>query len=218
VTVTAAKPAGLPGVRYTLDGHALRAATRAPYRLSLAPAALSAGRHVLAPTLRPRTGAARVLRTTLRVAGCATRFALRQYGTTAGSALRLRVDSRAAASAVTFTLPASVAHGLALGTPAGRIRVVTPAGGRQFALAPAHGTKPASLAAGARRPGVRVIGRSIAVTSLPASTGIVDLTVYQPPAPRGPRLLPAGVGVNAFATVMARGARRLVARVSRSGD
>jgi hypothetical protein len=178
---------------------------------------LSAGQHVLAATLRPRTGAARVLKTTLRVAGCATRFTVRQYRTTAGSALRLRVDSRSATSAVTFALPASLARGLALGTPAGRIRVVTPGGGRQFALRPARGAKPASLAAGAGQPGVRVSGRTIAVTALPASTGIVDLTVYQPPAPRGPRLLPGGARVNALATILAPGARRLVARVSRSG-
>jgi hypothetical protein len=214
VTVNAARPAGLRSVRYTLDGRAVRAAAGSPYRLALAPATLKPGRHVLAATLRPSRGATRVLRATLRVAACATRFAARQYRTTAGTGLRLRVDSRTATGSVTFTVPAAIARGLALGRPAGRIRVVTPAGRRQFALTPARGSTPARLTAAAGRPGVRVRGRTIAVTGLPASTGIVDMTVYQPRPPRGAALLPRGARVSAVATVRGAATRRLVARVS----
>jgi hypothetical protein len=114
---------------------------------------------------------------------------------------------------VTFTVPAAVARGLALGTPAGRIRFVTPAGRRQFALRPARGSTPAGLTAAGARPGVRVRGGTIAVTGLPASTGIVEVTVYQPRPPRGPRLLPKGVRLNAVATIRGAGTRRLVARL-----
>jgi fibronectin type 3 domain-containing protein len=214
VTVNAARPAGLRAVRYTLDGRALRAGTRSPYRVALAPASLKPGRHVLAATLRPSRGATRVLRATLRVAGCATRFAARHYRTTAGTGLRLRVDSRTATRSVTVTVPAAIARGLALGTPSGRIRIVTASGRRQFTLSPARAGTPAGLTAAAGRPGVKVRGRTIAVTNLPASTGIVELTVYQPRPPRGAALLPRGARVNAIATVRGTATRRVLARVS----
>jgi hypothetical protein len=201
-------------VRYTLDGRAVRAAAGSPYRLALAPASLKPGRHVLAATLRPSRGTTRVVRATLRVAACATRFAASQYRTAAGTGLRLRVDSRTATASVTFAVPGALARGLALGRPAGRIRVVTPAGRRQFALTPARGGTPAGLAATAGRPGVQVRGGTIVVTSLPASTGIVDLTVYQPRPPRGAALLPRGARAGAVATVRGAATRRLVARVS----
>jgi hypothetical protein len=113
------------------------------------------------------------------------------------------------------TLPASVARGLALGSPSGRIRIVTSAGGRSFALRPARGRPPAGLAPAAGRPGVRVSGRTIAVTGLPAGTGIVELTVYQPRSPRGSRLLSPAARVNAVATVRGADSRRLVARIAR---
>lgn len=169
---------------------------------------------MLAATLRPARGATRVVRATRRVAGCATRFAAHQYRTTAGTGLRLRVDSRTATSGVSFTLPATVARGLALGAPAGRIGVVTPSGRGQFTLTPARGSRPAGLTAAAGRPGVKVAGRTITVTGLPASTGIVELTVYQPRAPRGAALIGRGARVNAVATVRGEATRRLVARVN----
>ena len=111
-------------------------------------------------------GAARACcRTTLRVAACATRFTARQYRTTTGSALRLRIDSRTATTAATFALPAAVTGALGLGTPAGRIRVVTPAGARQYKMTPARGRRPMGLGANAAgRPGVRIRGRTVVVT------------------------------------------------------
>ena len=54
VTVNAAKPAGLRGVRYTLDGRGQRSGRHAPYNLALAPSALTPGRHMLVARLRPR--------------------------------------------------------------------------------------------------------------------------------------------------------------------
>jgi hypothetical protein len=217
VTVNAAKPAGLRSVRYTLDGRTVRAAARSPYQLLLTPSALRPGRHTLIARLRPRTGRTRTLKTTLRVAPCATRFTARQYRTTLGTGIRLRVDSRTAMSAVTFSLPSAITKGLALGKPSGRIRVVTSAGRRQYNLTAARGRKPASLTAQNGRPGVRVRGRTITVTGLPAAAGIVEITVYQPRAPRGSRLLTARQRVSATATIRTPAARRLKARVSRGG-
>ena len=197
VTVNAAKAGGLRGVRYTLDGRTVRAGSRSPYQLLLGPSALRPGRHTLIARLRPRTGRTRTLTTTLRVAACATRFTARQYRTTAGTGIRLRVDARTAMSAVTFSLPSAITKGLALGKPSGRIRVVTTAGRRQYALTPARGRRPAGLTARNGRPGVRVRGRTITVTGLPAAAGIVELTVYQPrarcaPAHRPPARLGDG--------------------------
>ena len=217
ITVNAAKPAGLCSVRYTLDGRAVRSGRRAPYRLALAPSALKPGRHALVARLRPRTGRARTLTTTLRIAGCATRFTARQYHTTGGTGIRLRVDSRTATSSVVFTLPSAIARGLALGTPAGRIRIVTRSGRHQFTLRPARGTRPAGLAAGAGRAGVHVRGRTIAVSALSPATGIVELTVYQPRPPRGARLLSTSRRISATATIRTPAARRLTARVVRGG-
>jgi hypothetical protein len=57
-------------------------------------------------------------------------------------------------------------------------------------------------------------GSTVAVTGLPANTGIVELTVYQPRPPRGARLLATGARMNASATVQGAAAHRLVARVS----
>jgi len=64
---------------------------------------------------------------------------------------------------------------------------------------------------------VRVRGRTITVTGLPAAAGIVEITVYQPRAPRGSRLLTARQRVSATATIRTPAARRLKARVSRGG-
>jgi hypothetical protein len=198
------------------DGRALRAGGRSPYRLALTPAGLKPGRHVLAAQLRPTRGRTRTLRTTVRVAACATRFTARQYRTTTGSALRLRIDSRTATTGASFTLPATVARGLGLGTPAGRLRVVTTAGARQYKMRPARGRTQMGLTAANGRPGVRISGRTVVVTGLPARTGIVDVTVYQPRPPRGARLLAPRRRVNALATLLAPASRRIVARVSRS--
>ena len=105
VTVNASKPKGLRGVRYTLDGRALRAATRRRTR-SGSPRPRSSRAGTSSPrSLRPSRGRARVLRTTLRVAACATRFTAASSRTTLRSALRLRIDSRTATTAATFALP-----------------------------------------------------------------------------------------------------------------
>ena len=172
-------------MRYTLDGRTVRAGSRSPYQLLLTPSTLRPGRHTLIARLQPRTGRTRTLTTTLRVAACATRFTARQYRTTAGTGIRLRVDARTAMSAVTFSLPSAITKGLARGKPSGRIRVVTTAGRRQYALTAARGRRPAGLTGLNGRPGVRVRGRTITVTGLPAAAGIVEITVYQPQAPRG---------------------------------
>ena len=217
VTVTADRPAGLRSVRYTLDGRAVRAASGPSHRLALTPARLNAGRHVLRARLTLAGGRTRTISRTLRVAACAARFTAVQYRTTAGTGIRVRVDTSTAARTMTFSLPAAVARGLGRGTPAGRIRVVTPTLRRQFTFHPATATQPTRLPAAAGRPAVRVSGRTITVTGLPASTGIVELTVYQQRAPRGSALLGAGRRVRATATVRTTRTLRLQATMRGRG-
>jgi hypothetical protein len=155
------------------------------------------------------------VRTTLRLAGCANLFTARQWRTTAGSAVRLRVDSRTTLGSVTFTVPAALARGLATGPPAGRVRFVTAAGKGQFNLEAGRAGKPATLAAAPGRPALQVRGRTVRVTGLPPATGIVEITVYQPRPPRGPRLLGPRARVKATAVVRTSATRRLTAIVAR---
>ena len=104
VTVEARK---LRGVAYALDSKALKAAGRAPYLLQLDPALLAPGTHKLVTTITPRKGKVRKLTTNLRVVGCATLLSAAQWRTTAGSGLRLRVDSRTAIKSASFRIPAA---------------------------------------------------------------------------------------------------------------
>ena len=92
---------------------------------------------------------------------------------------------------------------------------MTPDGARQYTLTAARGSRPMGLTAASGRPGVRIRGATAIVTGLPARTGVVDLTVYQPRAPRGPRLPARSRRVNAVATIRAPGTKRIVARVTR---
>jgi hypothetical protein len=215
VTVMPQRRGALRGVTYTLDGRRIAAAARAPYLARLRPASLAPGSHALAARLRPAGGRARTLRTTLRVAPCANLFTTRQWRTTAGSALRLRVDSRTTLGSVTFTVPAALARGLATGQPSGRVRFVAQTGGRQFTLTAGRAGKASTLTAAAGRPAVQVRGRTVKVTGLPPVTGIVEVTLYQPRPPRGPQLLGARARVKATAVVRTSATRRLTALVAR---
>ncbi|HEX2103048.1 MAG TPA: hypothetical protein VHF51_05315 [Solirubrobacteraceae bacterium] len=215
VTVAPARRGALRSVRYTLDGRPLARAAGAPYLARLGPAALEPGSHVLGATLRPAREQSRTLRTTLRIAACANLFTARQWRTTAGSAVRLRVDSRTTLGSVTFTVPAALARGLATGAPAGRVRFVTTAGRRQLNLEAGRRGRPARLSAAPGRPAVQVRGRTVNVTGLPPATGIVEVTVYQPRPPRGPRLLGPRAGIKATAVVRTSATRRLTAIVAR---
>ncbi len=169
-----------------------------------------------------RRGAARrVLRATLRVAACATRFTARQYRTTSGSALRLRIDSRTATTAATFALPAAVTARAGPRHP-GRPDPGRDPGRRapgQDRARPAAAARWGSARTRAwRAAGVRIRGRTVVVTGLPARTGIVDVTVYQPrgAARSGPaRARPPGE--RGRDDPRAPGTKRIVARISRSG-
>ena len=84
-------------------------------------------------------------------------------------------------------VPAALARGLATGKPASSLRIGLPGRKRvKVALKAGKGT----IAGGATS--VRVKGRSVTVSGLPAATGIVEVTLYQPRAPKGPALLGRG--------------------------
>jgi hypothetical protein len=215
VTVTPQRRGAKRGVTYTLDGRPLPGSSRPPYVRRIGPDRLTAGAHLLVRTLRPARGRTRTLRTTLRVGACATLYGVGQWRTTAGSALRMRIDSRGTIGGVTFTLPAVVARALATGAPSGRIRFVSQAGARQFTLKAGRAGRPASLAAAGGRPSVRVSGRTVNVAGLPEATGIVEVTLYQPRPPRGPRLLGPKARATATAILRVSPGRRLTTRIAR---
>jgi hypothetical protein len=62
---------------------------------------------------------------------------------------------------------------------------------------------------------VQVSGRTVKVTGLPALTGIVEVTLYEPRAPRGPQLLGPQARVKATAVVRTSTSRRLTATIAR---
>jgi hypothetical protein len=125
------------------------------------------------------------------------------------------VDSRTTLGGVTFTVPSALGRALGTGRPAGRVRFVTPAGARQLDLSAGRPGRPPGLAAAPGRPAVRVRGRTVAVTGLPPLSGIVEVTLYQPRPPRGPRLLGSRAQVKATADVRTSVRRRLIATVAR---
>ena len=175
---------GLRSVGYALDGKAHRAVGKT-YLLKLAPAQIEPGTHKLVTTIKPRSGKARTLSTTLRVIACKTVLSAAQWRTTAGTGLRLRVDSRTAIKSVSFKVPAALAKRLSAGKPASSLRVGLP-GGQRLKVAMKSG---AGASAGTS---VSVKGGVVTVSGLPAKAGIVEVTLYQPRAPKGPKLLPLG--------------------------
>ena len=217
ITVIADRPAGLRSVRYQLDGRTVRGRRSGDHRLLLGPSQLTLGSHRLTARLRLGGGTTRTLGRTLRIGVCRSRFTARQYRTTAGTGVRLRVDTAAPASRVTFRVPTAIARRLSRGTPAGRIRLVTPTLRRQYRFSPATSRRPSRLVARNGSPGVRIDGHTITVTGLPASTGIVELTVYQPRAPQGSALLARGRKVTARATVRSTRTLRLRATMRGTG-
>jgi hypothetical protein len=56
---------------------------------------------------------------------------------------------------------------------------------------------------------VVVKGRSVTVSNLPAATGIVEVTLYQPRAPKGPALLGRGRKATVTARVLTTKAQNL---------
>ena len=193
---------GLRNVRYALDGKARSGAGKAPYLLKLAPAQLAPGTHMLVTTIKPKSGKTRTLRTKLRVVACKTILSAAQWRTTAGSGLRLRVDSRAAISKVTFKVPAGMARRLSTGKPASSLRIGLPSGKRLKVMI----TRGAGASAATS---VRVKGGTVTVTGLPAKTGIVEVTLYQPRAPKGPQLLRKGRSARVTAAVVTTTTERL---------
>jgi len=108
-----------------------------------------------------------------------------QWRTTAGSGLRLRVDSRSAIKSVSFSVPAGLAKSLATGKPGSSLRISLP-GRKRVKIAISKGKGKLDTAS------VVLKGRSVVVSGLPASVGIVEVTLYQPRAPKGPALLAGG--------------------------
>jgi uncharacterized protein YukE len=193
ITVEASK---LRRVVYALDGRGMTAgAARKSFLLLLRPDQLAPGKHQLVTTITPRKGAARKLTTNLSVVKCDTLLSAAQWRTTAGTGLRLRVDSRTAIKSAAFKVPASLARGLATGKPASSLRIGLP--GRKRVKVELRAGKGTIAGSGTS---VVVKGRNVTVNGLPSATGIVEVTLYQPRAPKGPALL----GRGRKATVTAR--------------
>ncbi len=194
---------GLRSVRYALDGRARKAPAHAPYLLKLAPAQLAPGTHALVTTITPRSGKVRTLTSRLRVVPCRTLLSAAQWRTTAGSGLRVRLDSRAAIASASFKIPAVLAQRLAAGRPASSMRVGLP-GGKRLKV-----TLKAGVGTSGGGTSVSVRGRVVTVTGLPAGAGIVEVTLYQPRAPEGPALLARGLRARVTATVVTTRSQRL---------
>jgi hypothetical protein len=168
----------LRGVRFSLDGRALRDARHG--RAVLRPDRLRPGSHRLIATLLPRhPGRWRRVALVLRSARCSALFTASRRPGLLTRALLMRVDSRRAVSALRVHLPAATARGLARTAPGaelGWLRVV--ARGRRVAWR-VRGPRDGRLTA-ANAPSVRVVGKDILVSGLPAQTGIATLSLIRP--------------------------------------
>ena len=144
-------------VRYAIDGRTLAARAGARHPATLTPAQLGkVGAHTLRTAVRGRRGAARTVVLRLTTVPCQTLFTAQRWGTTAGTGLRLRVDSRIALRGVAFQVPAALLPGqTAARRPIGFLRLSI-AGQRtpeRFSVSlPKRGRRAVLLAAPASRP------------------------------------------------------------------
>jgi hypothetical protein len=184
VRVTVSAPGGRRvRARLTVDRRSVRVTGRNPLVGSIAPAALGgAGTHLLQVALTAPKGTTRTVTARLRSAACATRFTARGRTAAAGSALGLRIDSRAAISRVAFTVPAAMAlRGGRAARAVGRLRFVVGGGrSRTLRLVIPADKRSGVLLAGKGGPRVTFSPRSLTVSALPPAAGIVELTVNEP--------------------------------------
>jgi Protein of unknown function (DUF3344)/Ig domain of plant-specific actin-binding protein len=170
-------------VRYAIDGRDVAASRGARHPGTLTPAQLGkVGAHTLRTTLRGRRGGPRTVVLKLTTQPCQTLFTAQRWRTTAGTGLRLRVDSRTALRQLSFAVPSALLPSqTAARRTAGFIRLYV-AGRRtpvRFPLAlPKRGARAVLLGA----PGKPTVTRTrsgLLVTGLPASTAVAELTLYR---------------------------------------
>ncbi len=186
----------LRAVRFYLDGRVVRPTGSGPWTVALSPKVLAtASHHRLTVVIRSVAGRMYSVTEAMRSVSCSARFSAGEWRTKAGTGLRLRVDSRSALSRVVFPLPAALVSPLALAPRPGlgRLRVVVQGGKRRMlSLGSARVSSDAGLLLGGPgKPTVRIHGRTLTVTGLPARAGIVELTLY--PARAGGVHVPAPV-------------------------
>jgi hypothetical protein len=170
------------GVRYVLDGKALRAGRAPRYASTITPAQLArTGAHTLKALVSGKRGV-RTVALTLKTVSCTTLFTAQRWRTTAGAGLRLRVDARSALKQLAFKVPAAL---LPTQTAAPRtigfVRVwVAGSSTRQrFDLKlPRRGGGAAALT-GAGAPTVGYVRGGLRVAGLPPHASIVELTLYR---------------------------------------
>jgi hypothetical protein len=169
-------------VSFSLDGRRLPVTGRGTWKVSVTPQALAtAGRHRLAIITTPTVGRPTRMTEVVTTVPCAMRYTAGMWRTNVGTGMRLRVDSRSSLRRLAFRLPTSLvsARALQATTGLGRLRIVQ-AGGRSTMMNLGGANRAGVLLAGAGRPRVVVRGGLLQVSALPAGTGIVEVTLYQP--------------------------------------
>jgi len=171
-------------VTYSLDGRTLPAAKGRTFLQPIGPAALrKAGTHTLRVTILPAARAAKAatVTLTLKTVKCSTLFSVQRWRTTAGTGLRLRVDSRTAVRKLAFRMPAALLARQGVAPRAiGTIRFVS-AGGKKVSqklTLPKRGGA-AVLLKGAGKPTVSYAADILTVDGIPERTGVVELTTYR---------------------------------------
>jgi hypothetical protein len=176
--VTVRGPRALRTVRYVLNGHGLRGAAQAPFKLAVGPAALSSkSRNVLTIRLAFRRGKAKTFNLRMTTTPCRTVFVAAQRRTRSGGRLRLRVDSVRALSRITFKVPSRLLPERVANKPVGRLTLRTVSGGRKSYRLSRAGKGGRRLLSIAEGPRVLMRRGRIEVSRLPANTGIVGLAL-----------------------------------------
>ncbi|MCU0313483.1 MAG: hypothetical protein MUC84_05405, partial [Solirubrobacteraceae bacterium] len=203
-------------VSFRLDGRRLQVTGRGEWKVSVTPQALAtAGRHRLAIITTPTVGRPSRMTEVVTTVPCTMRYTAGMWRTNVGTGMRLRVDSRRSLRRLAFRLPSALVSGRALQaqTGLGRLRIVQE-GGRStmMTLGGASGAS-GVLLSGTGRPRVIVRDGLLRVSGLPAGTGIVEVTLYQP----GRRIGRAkAIRLRASATADGAGARSLTTLLRRA--
>jgi hypothetical protein len=170
-------------VRYTIDGRAVAARAGAVHPAKLTPAQLGkVGAHTLRTVVRGRRGAARTVVLKLTTVPCQTLFTAQRWRTTAGAGLRLRVDSRTALKAMTFSVPAALLPKQAAARRSVgfvRLSIAGRAKPMRFNLTLPKRDQKTVLLRAPGRPTVTRTRRGLVVAGLPTRTAVAELTFYR---------------------------------------
>ena len=171
------------GVRYLLDGKALRAGRAPKYAGTITPAQLGrVGAHTLKTVVTGKRGANTVT-LTLKTVACSTLFTAQRWRTTAGAGLRLRVDARSALKQLAFSVPgALLPKQTASPRTIGFVRVwIAGSSTRQrYDLKlPRRGAEAAAALTAKGGPTVGYAKGGLKVANLPARAAIVEITLYR---------------------------------------